>query len=162
MKHIDLRKFGGIKMKVQGLVTEIYEGEIGKGKSKGEPFFTISLDNDDKLYLYTKENYEWIEKVEEGKTYEFEVTRLRNYLTVSGLAVEIAPSEVTAPSPQAKTGSAPATERYYKNNAIALSNTVEYTKDDATMTKEQFEETFHWFINLVEKRGEDGLEVKED
>ena len=85
-------------MKTTGLVTEIYEGEIQKGKSKGKPFFTISLDNDDKLYLYTKENYSWIENVEEGKTYEFEVTKLKTYLTVSGLAVEVAPVETVAPA----------------------------------------------------------------
>lgn len=141
-------------MKIKGLVTEIYEGEIQKGNSKGQSFFTVSLDNDDKLYLYTKENYEWMEEVEEGKTYEFEVTRLRNYLTISGKAHEVEPGEAITPSEQAKTGSAPATERYYKNGISALSATVDYLKDDATIEKEQFEETFFWFIGLIEKRGE--------
>ena len=161
MEHINLTKhFGGKKVKITGLVTEIYEGEIQKGKSKGQPFFTITLDNDDKLYLYTKENYDRIENVEEGKTYEFTCERFRNYLNITGDSKEVAPQEVLPSSSQTakQTNSgatpAPMTERYYKNRISALVSTVDWLKEDTTTTDEDFEKKFNQFLNLIIGQGD--------
>jgi hypothetical protein len=116
MELIDF--IGGLgKVKLEGIVTEIYEGTIQKGKSQGQSFFTITLDNGEKISAFGNVGYGYIKGVKEGDKATFEVERQGNYINVTGQTVV---DEAYQPGSQSPVGSAPArTERWYKNRISA-------------------------------------------
>lgn len=131
-------------MKLEGIVTEIYEGEVAQGKSKGQPFWTITLDTGEKLSAFGKTGQGYIEGVEEGQKVTFECEKKGQYINITG-QVEV---DVTyAGEPSTPNSAVPKnTERYYKNRISALSASVAQLGGTAS-TKEVLQvadEFFTW------------------
>ena len=152
---------------ISGIVKEIFEGTIKKGRSAGQPFWSITLDTDNKLSTFKSE---FIQGVEVGKEYTFTVEASGDYVNLTAPTVPciqndtesihadtetIAPEATTAPLthelPKRNTGTLGTASNKDEaiRKAVALKASVEYvasvlggtgtTKDVVAYAKE-FEE----------------------
>ena len=129
------------------IVTEIYQGTIKSGRSKGAPFWSITLDEGQKLSTFEEE---YVRDVKKGKQYTFDYKTDGQYCNLTGAPTPViqTDSDLTDPvvSPFTKdtlpqtqgidpladkrilsnVTSSEGSERTYKNRISALQAAVNY------------------------------------
>jgi len=87
VKLIDfLRRLG--MSTITGKVKEIFCGEVASGRNAGDPFWSITLEDDTKITCFKQEQEKgWIESLEEDVEYTFTVKVSGDYINVAGKTV---------------------------------------------------------------------------
>jgi len=94
-------------MQISGYVKEIYEGTTKTGRSAGKPFWSITLDADQKLTCF---NLDFIRDVVEGKEYTFTYEKNGDYINLTApsvpvISVDSGSADTETTSPDSTTGS---------------------------------------------------------
>jgi len=87
-------------MQISGYVKEIYEGTTKTGRSAGKPFWSITLDADQKLTCF---NLDFIKDVEEGKEYTFTFEKSGDYINLTAPSVPVIHTDSETTSPDSTT-----------------------------------------------------------
>ncbi len=75
---------------INGIVKEIFKGQVASGRNAGDPFWAITLDNDTKITCFSDEEEKgWIEGLEQNREYTFtvKVSKDEKYINIAGQTV---------------------------------------------------------------------------
>lgn len=137
-------------MKITGTITDIFEGTVASGRSKGRPFWSISFqETDEKLTAFKKEH---VEGIKMGDKVTFEVTKTETPGGQEYINITDVPSvDVSAPP-----GATPPTsrERNAKNAISALQASVTFIAGalGGTATEEDVIAQAETFFEWIEKK----------
>lgn len=160
VKLIDFLRSLGMS-ELTGKVKEIFEGKVASGRSAGDPFWTITLEDDSKLTCFFEgQKQGWIDGLEADKEYTFIVKVSGDYINIAGQtapcidqSAEEKPSKPIKVVAQRKPPVVTSTiggERVAKNAISALQASVTFIAGalGGTATKkdvmEQADEFFKW------------------
>lgn len=117
---------------ITGVVLEIYQGTVSKGRSAGKPFWTITLVGGKQLSTFTQQ---YVQGLEQGKEYTFTTEVKGEYENISGVPVPVIQIKeelektydmVAESQTLPNVTSSPESERTYKNRISALQAAVTY------------------------------------
>jgi hypothetical protein len=154
MKLIEFIRSLGMSQ-ITGRIKEIFQGEVASGRSKGNPFWSITLEDDTKLTTFTED---FVSNLSQGNEYTFTVEAKGNYINMTGKSVPVLAGDEPAPATKADSGvlsnvtSSKDSERAYKNRISALQASVTYIAGamGGTASEEEVLKTAKIFQDYIE------------
>lgn len=145
---------------VSAIVSEIYQGIVQSGRSKGKSFWSITLSNGTKLTAF-EELY--VQDLAPGREYTFTIEKKGAYLNLTGEPVpvvqldtpQIATAPVALPEEKVQTYTTQESERTYKNRISALQAAVNYVGNcmGGTAAEKEVLETAKEFEEYIKTGG---------